>query len=49
MKFEIVKYKGRWAIFDNVACVYYFGKLEKLKIRVKEWNKFNSEKWNNKK
>lgn len=26
MRFEALKYKNRWAVFDTCACVWYFTK-----------------------
>jgi len=36
--FELVKYKGRWAIFDKISKVYYFGTKKNLMKRLESLN-----------
>jgi hypothetical protein len=38
MTYTLVKHKNRWAIFDTISRVYYFGKKSELEKRLKELN-----------
>lgn len=36
--YQLVKHKGRWAIYDTTSRVYYYGKKASLEKRIKELN-----------
>jgi len=37
--FELIKVKNRWAIFDKIARIYYFGTKRELQKTLKDLQK----------